>query len=300
MMETLTTPVTGPSAWTRNDLENDRSLMIHLTSKQIRELQSAREALTQRNLPHSQVKKTHFPLPTLGRKLVWLQQDLEDGRGFAILRGVPTDCTIDDAALMWAGVAAHLGTTITLDTMGTRIEPVFDRGLSYDNIKVTGGYTNAALTPHCDSGDLLGLLCLRPAMSGGTTILSSAMTIFNEILAAHPEYLKPLFSGFHYNIRGKGPPGKGRNITLHRNPVYDYFKGRLSIRYNQKAIKTAEQLPGVERLTNLQKQAIDYVAEVASRPENSFRISLKAGDLALLNNNVILHNSYFLRRFRPA
>jgi hypothetical protein len=164
-----------------------------------------------------------------------------------------------------------------------------DRGLSYTNIQVRGYMTRAELTPHCDSGDTVGLLSVRPAKSGGLSQIASAMSIHNEILRNHPELLEPLYRGFRHNIRGNGPKGEWENVTRHRVPVFSYHKGRLSSRFNLKAMLTAEELPDVEPLSDLERRAIAKVAELAMRPDLRLDAMLRAGDFQLLNNHMILH-----------
>ncbi len=119
---------------------------------------------------------------------------------------------------------------------------------------------------------------------------SSSIAVYNELVDSHPELLEPLFRGFHYNIRGNGRLGDYRDITAHRVPVFSYHDGQLSCRYNQKAILTAEELPNVEPLTDLEKNAINCVAELAMRDILRFDISLQSEDLMLLNNYTVLHN----------
>jgi hypothetical protein len=47
--------------------------------------------------------------------------------------------------------------------------------------------------------------------------LSSSIAVYNELVDSHPELLELLFRGFHYNIRGNGPLGDYRDITLLNN-----------------------------------------------------------------------------------
>ena len=187
-------------------------------------------------------------------------------------------------------MGTSFGRLIVQDTSGTLIDHVSDRGKSYNDIRVRGYTTNAELTPHCDSGDLLGLLCVRQAQSGGENQLSSAVTIYNRILEERPEYLECLYRGVHYNIRGNGPPGPWRNITEHRVPVYHFRNGVLSCRFNQKAMKTSQELHGAPRLTETEVAAIDYVANVARRENVQHELRLEAGDMLILNNHWVFHN----------
>jgi len=288
--EILRQPVRDRSAWRRDDVIADRSWLSELGTAEIADLEHAVSVAKQRRIPFSKMRKPDFPLSVLDPAFSRLTDELENGRGFAVLRGFPVqDHEIGDLELMAAGIAAHFGELIVQNTKGTLIDHVSDRGLSFDNIAVRGYTTNAELTPHCDSGDIISLLCVRPAKTGGINGLSSAMSIYNGILQNHPEYLDDLYEGFHYNLRGSGPPGEGLNVTRHRVPAYSYHKGKLSCRYNQKAIKTAEEIAGITPLTNQQKAAVDYVAELANSPELRFDLKLESGDLLMLNNHVVFH-----------
>ena len=120
--------------------------------------------------------------------------------------------------------------------------------------------------------------------------ISCSMAVYNELLEHYPEYLEPLDRGFYYNSRGNGPLGEFRDVTSHRVPVFSFHKGKLSCRYNQKAILTAAELPGVPPLSGIEKDAINCVAELAMRDDIRFDVILEAGDLAFLNNNTVLHN----------
>jgi hypothetical protein len=66
----------------------------------------------------------------------------------------------------------------------------------------------------------------------------------------------------------------------------------LSCRYNEKAILTAEELPGVGPLTDLEKEAIKAVSELAMCDDIRFDVQLEAGDIAFLNNYTVLHNQF--------
>lgn len=283
--------VTDKTIWYAKDLQQDSSWLNSIPETQQKEILSALEQAKQSNCTVKTITKADFPLPTLGDLFKTMQRDLDKGFGFSVLRGVPIQgLSIEDIEIIYAGITSHFGEMINQDTRGTLIDHVADRGGNYTDISVRGYTTNAQLTPHCDSGDLVTLLCVHPAKEGGMNNISCTMAVYNELVDAHPEYLEPLYTGFHYNIRGNGPVGPHKDITAHRVPVFSYYDDMLSCRYNQKAILTAEQLPGVDPLTDLEKDAINYVAELAMRDDIRFDIYLEAGDIAFLNNNTVLHN----------
>lgn len=292
VIDKLEGKVTDGTIWYAKDLQDDSSWVNPITEAQQQELLDALAVAKENKCTVNTIKKADFPLATLGSLFQTMQHDLDKGYGFSVLRGVPVEnLPIEDIELLYAGITSHFGEMINQDTKGTVIDHVADRGGNYAaDISVRGYTTNAQLTPHCDSGDLVTLLCVRPAKEGGMNNFSCTMAVYNELVETHPEYLDPLYTGFHYNIRGNGPIGPHKDITAHRVPVFSYYDNMLSCRYNQKAILTAEQLPGVEPLTDLEKDAINYVAELAMRDDIRFDVYLQAGDIAYLNNNTVLHN----------
>lgn len=283
--------LTGPAAWVSADLVDDASWIQHLDEEQATALLGRALSLPERDYTFATVDADECPMPELAGTIDRARSQLEDGRGIVLLRGLPVNTLSEaDVARVYAAVITHLGWPIVQDTAGTLIDRVADRGQSYADISVRGYQTNAQLTPHCDSGDLVALLCVRPARRGGESLLTSAVSVHNRLLERYPHLLEPLYRGFHYNIRGNGPPGQHRDVTAHRVPVYEYLDGKLSCRFNEKAILTAEELPGVEPLTDLERDAIRTLAAVSKDDDLGFEMKLETGDLLLLYNHTVLHN----------
>ncbi len=67
--------------------------------------------------------------------------------------------------------------------------------------------SDTRLRPH-RSCDVVGLLCLREARSGGDSLLVSADTIFNELRSAAPELLRRLLAPMPHDRRGEVPAGQ--------------------------------------------------------------------------------------------
>lgn len=289
--EILTGRLDDATVWYAKDMKAKNRWLHPVSPSQQEELLHALDTARQMHCTVATVTRENFPLPEYSRVLSRIAADVENGIGLRVLRGLPiAHLSVDEIELMFAGLTSHLGKMINQDTRGTLVGHVCDQGASYESIEVRGYTTNAQLTPHCDSGDLLGLLCVRPAREGGLNNFSCAMAVYNEILDTYPQYLLPLYRGFYYNIRGNGPEGKYRDITSHRVPVFIYHRGRLSCRYNQKAILTSQELDHSEPLSELEEDAVNCVAEMAMRDDIRFDTYLEAGDVALINNNTVLHN----------
>jgi hypothetical protein len=287
----LLEPVTDGSAWTRDEVCEDPSWVFDVDTTMRGDLEQAVSAAGSSGRRLQDLSSADVPLPSAEDLIRAVLEQLEHGRGMALVRGVPVEGRdLDSCELLYEVLAAHLGTSIVQDTKGTLTDHVADRGLSYDQISVRGYTTNAQLTPHCDSGDVVALLCIHPAKSGGVNTISSSLGVYNEILRHHPELLESLYAGVHYNIRGNGPPGPYHDVTSHRVPVYSYHRGRLSCRFNQKAILTSEQVPGAPSLGDDEKLAVNTVADLSMEPRFGVDIELGPGDLLLLCNHTVFHN----------
>ena len=110
--------------------------------------------------------------------------ELEHGRGCVLIRGLDLDRYSEATArqLYW-GIGTWLGEAISQNARGELIGEVSDGGRDYAGNNVRGYTTRAQLRPHCDAADVVGLLCLHPARSGGASVFASSVSIFNEIFA---------------------------------------------------------------------------------------------------------------------
>lgn len=294
MREVLRTPVTGAAAWKAADFKNDNSWLYRLSPTELEEIDAATWSLKSKGLGPLEFTKYDFPLPTLGPKLIDLLDDIEYGRGFVMLRGIdPTRYDLETLKILYWGLGTHLGQIISQNSYGDLLGVVTDMengkfaSGGYYEQNVRGHRTNAHLLPHSDSSDVVGLLCVRPARRGGASLICSSMAIYNEILATHPEFIEPLATGFHFDLIGKGT--KAVEVSNNRIPVYSYFQGLLSCRFNKQQIELGAQKAGVP-LTPLQQAAIDYVRELSVREDFLLPMDFQPGDLQLLNNHVTLHS----------
>ena len=82
--------------------------------------------------------------------------------------------------------------------------------------------TNRELSLHTDPvSDLIGLACLRPAQSGGESVLVSAVTVYNQMLERDADLLEALFEGFRVHRYGEGRPEDPRSHRISGAGVRD-------------------------------------------------------------------------------
>lgn len=283
------TPIDDASAWTAADLATDPSWVHRLDDAEIAELDGALESALKNGVADAPFSRGEFPLPNLGPKLDAIMQDVEGGRGVSLIKGVPVEQYERPAlrALYW-GLSTYLGEAISQNSRGEMIASVTDRGNDHDDMNVRGYKTRAALAPHVDSCDMTSLLCITTAPSGGDSLITSSMSVYNTMLAEFPEYLDTVHQGFHHDLRGEGITGRIDEITTHAFPIFSYHDGVLSCAFNSRIMRSAREKVGPP-LTAKESRAIDLILELAQRPSLQHRMRLEPGDVQIVNNFSILH-----------
>ena len=64
---------------------------------------------TDQGLNGDEVDKSNFPLPNLSKQLKKLTEDVYEGRGFAIIRGLDPDAySLEDFTVVYLGITSHV------------------------------------------------------------------------------------------------------------------------------------------------------------------------------------------------
>jgi hypothetical protein len=280
-------PFEGAVAWTADDLAKDSSWRVRLTEPERDELRSAARNALATGKPITDLACTEFPLPTLGDKLTGFRDDLEGGRGFVLLQGLPVEDFTDAEVpvLLW-GVGQYLGYPEPQDKAGALLHIVTDTGAEVDKTdNIRGFQTNEELSFHTDGADIFALMCLRPAKSGGRSRLVSSVAIYNAILAERPDLAAELRAPFHFDTRAQNP-NEAKIQTL---PVFTPHDGLLSALYKRRYIETAQRFPELPRLIAKQIEALDYLDKTANDPRFHLALTLAPGDLEIGNNATCFH-----------
>src|SRR6185369_2213882 len=85
----LPPPVTGPSVWYGPDVERRTDWIHILSSSDVAEVEKAMRPLVACEADIARITKRDFSLPTLGPKLERICSEVVNGRGFALMRGLP-------------------------------------------------------------------------------------------------------------------------------------------------------------------------------------------------------------------
>ena len=80
-----------PCAWNNKEISSNEDWIIYLDKEDIAEIEAALAAVNARKLDIPKLSRDDFVLPNIARKMQDVLQQLEKGRGFVLIRGLPVD-----------------------------------------------------------------------------------------------------------------------------------------------------------------------------------------------------------------
>ena len=274
-----------PAVWYRADWEQCDDWIIELTEKEIRELKNA-VSLSQA-VPIVEMSACSFTLPSLASRIRKLRNELIYGRGFGVLRGLPVyEWDRESLARAYYGIGCHLGVPVSQNAQGHLLGHVYDLGLNPMDPVNRVYQTNYRQLFHTDSTDIVGLLCLQPARSGGQSSICSSSTIYHEIAERRPDLLKVLCQRFHIDRKGEIPQGKDETYEM---AVFYPDEERVTCIYARDFIDAAQRHSHVAPLTTEQVDALNLIDELAASGDLRLDIDFLPGDIQFLHNHQILH-----------
>ena len=277
----LTQPITGPSAWKAADLANSDAWIYRLSPDAIATLDAALASVKARGLSFPGFGKADFPIESLAAELNRWSEELENGLGFLLVRGLPAERYSDeDFQILTYGIGLHLGRPVRQNPKGDLLGNVAAVGDIND--KHTRVYeTNLYLPYHTDPSDVVGLMCVRKASEGGLSSLVSTAAVYNQILEQHREYLGLYYKRWYMAHLCQPDPA----LTA----LFSFHEGKLSCRYLRQYIELGHEIMGLP-LSRVEIEALDVFDSVLHDPANRLDMMMEPGDLQLANNNVVLHS----------
>ena len=278
-----------PAAWYGKDIIEKSELWLHeLTSNEINELENAAKTFSKSDLPLGYISKDNFPLQNFGEVVKTVQKELRDGIGFTLFRGLTTS-RYDQKTLatIFCGVGSHIGAARSQNAAGHLLGHVRNIGADLSDPRTRVYQTTARQHFHTDSTDVVGLLCINQAKLGGTSLLASSVTLYNEITRRRPDLAEELMKPLARDRRGEVPIGQ---LPFYSIPVYNLLGGFLTCFYHREYIDSAQLYDDAPRISNAQKEAIDFFDEVVNEPGMYLSMDLEPGDMQFVYNHHLLHD----------
>ena len=280
-------PIDNPSAWKGSVLDYRADGLRQLSGDEIDEIDTALahlKRLGEVDFPAITVEK--FPLPRFGAFLRDLGRVLRTGRGFLLLRGLPRErYSVDDLAKIYFGFGAYIGRPLPQSWHGELLGHVLD--ISDLETGVRGYNKGGSQRFHTDSCDVIGLMCVRAAISGGASRIASALAVHNEILATNPDHAQALYDGVPFR-RMEQDAAHGTGTLTKKISVYAREAEEVSVSLSaQYAIRAVQA--GDAPADSLGMAALEHLERVAASPDYYLDMNIGEGDIQFLNNRLLVH-----------
>ncbi|EXG82759.1 TauD/TfdA family dioxygenase [Cryptosporangium arvum] len=282
-------PIDGPFAWRGSDLAERKDWIVELTAAQVEELRSVGERFVEDDPDLRTVTATDYPLPHCADAVAAFGDALDRGRGFVLVRGLPTE-TYDDAlaGAIFYVMGLHLGVPMRQNELGDLLDHVIatsDKTLA--EADALPSRVRDRLDFHSDSSDVVALMCLRAAKAGGASSLVSGATLVNEMLARRPDLAALLLEPWYFDWRKQDPDAPADYYT---SPIVSWTGGVFSMYAGTSMIRSAQRHEGVPALSPEQNEALDLLDAITHEPGIALDMDFRPGDVQWLLNYAALHS----------
>jgi|HigsolmetaAR204D_1030405.scaffolds.fasta_scaffold07810_2 Probable taurine catabolism dioxygenase len=272
-----------PAAWTRESVGGKPGITVTLEEAHLSEIESILARTRGRAL--QEIEREDFAAPQLNALLAGVRKLLLRGPGAVLIDGVtPERFRPEDFEKIFWGVGTHLGRPAVQSMRGDRLGYV--QMETDTNTTGRGSRSSAELYPHTDAFELVGLMCVRKAESGGLSRLVSALGVHNEILRTRPELMPALYRGFPqavFEAKFSAQP-----VTPYDIPVFSCVEGYVSCLYSRLFINAAAEKLGRPLPDDL-VEALDYFEQLNNGDVYGMDFLLEPGEMLFWNNYVVLH-----------
>jgi hypothetical protein len=289
MTSTIDQPITGPSAWRGDELSKSTEWIYQLNDAELAELEALGRKFVADNPDLRTVTAADYPIDACKDMNDECARQMDSGRGFILVRGLKTEEYGDVVAgAIFFIMGLHLGEPIGQNQMGDVLDHIVaTSNKTMDDSGAMPSRIRDRLPFHSDSSDVVALMCLRGAKSGGASSLVSGTTIYNEIQKRRPDLAPLLLEPFHWDWRRQDPDSPELTYT---SPVVSYVDGIFSNYAGMSMIFSAQEYPGVPQLTQDQIDVLHLFDAISQEPGLPIDMDFQPGDVQWLLNYAALHS----------
>ena len=272
-------------AWRGAEIRKD-DIAFDLTPRHAAALKELLDKFREDGLTLGQILPQHCRHPALDADLGRVFDEIQEGRGIVIIRGIPVDgYSADEVSAMFWALGSHFGRGVSQSARGDLLGFVRDETPPGEPESARGYTSRRELSLHVDLGQIVGLMCVRQGRSGGESQYASGLAVYEEIRAKRPDLLPILHRGFPYHRRGEEAPGQPQ-ITPYDIPVFSEREGRVSVFMVREIINAAYR----ELKRSFTPEEIDAIDTFrATARDLQFETRLEPGEASFLNNYAIMH-----------
>ncbi|WP_203646857.1 TauD/TfdA family dioxygenase [Pseudomonas sp. RtIB026] len=275
--------------WLGGDLKRGAAAqVVELTESQRADLRLIATVLSNEQVMNLTRQGLLELMPSFSEKLLraWLQE-IEYGHGWLLLRGFPLD--LDNLAAIkraYAALGRCLGMPVSQTYARNAVAEVEDLGKSAADPTSRGHQTSSALPFHCDRCDIVALLCVNNAFSGGRSQILSAPAVLRCLIDRYPDTAIRLLQPLPHDRRGEHYPHEAPWIPLE---IFAFVEGRFVSRYIRRFNESAGRFGGGSQLSEQNVSDLNRVDQILAEHNRAYEMDLQPGDLQLLNNFTVWH-----------
>ncbi len=280
-------PVPGPSGWKAADLGSGDAWRFRLSDDQIGEIEAAITTARKKAVPIANLGARDFPLPGLEKEIATWRGEIDAGRGFQVVSGAPVErWSREETEIFFWCLGMHMGRPGAQNPQGDLLGEVRDTGDDENDPFVRLYRTRSDIAYHCDAADVVGLLCLRAAKTGGISRIASSVAVYNSLQARRPDLAERLFEPFALDVRNEDRSGALHHIPI---PPCRFSEQRLRTFYHSDYFRSAQRHLDVARFTEDEETLLDLYEEIANDTDHRLEMTLEPGDIQWLSNHSIIH-----------
>src|SRR5712691_638354 len=284
--------IEGPSAWRRDDITSEDYRVV-LSPACLDEIRRLADEIRAFPVPTILRTPDEYDLPYCRAAMAQVSHILKRGVRFAIVDRLPLDeLSADEATAIYWLLASMVARPVAQKLDGTMIYDVHDTGQqALPGSGIRPDKTNIEIRFHVDNAynttppEIVGLLCLRPAKSGGVSRVLSFHTVHNELLADHPEHLPRLYRPFWFDRQREFFPGEPETFAA---PVFS-DGGELHARFSLHQINSGYALKG-EPVDDEGAAALAATLDIFERPGIAIDFDFVPGEIQFVDNRVLGHS----------
>ena len=279
--------VESPKSWMGSDMSATPERWTRFwTEEQIDDL--ARLVKDDDNGQITNVNPPPPSTPSLRALVEAIRDDLIHQQGFVLLKGFPFE-ELDrrTTAAIFLMLGRLIGTLRSQNSAGHLLGHVKDVGSDLADPGTRIYQTNERQSFHTDSTDVVGLLCISAAQSGGQSLIASAETAYRIVRERHPALALKLFDPIATDRRNEQPEFEKPWFEI---PVLSWFDDHLTVLYQRTYIKSAGRFIAAPSPDISQIRALDLFDQVLNESDVHLAMDLEPGDIQFVYNHSVLHD----------
>ncbi|KAI1371306.1 Clavaminate synthase-like protein [Hypoxylon crocopeplum] len=291
--------LTGKLVWEGDALAKTYEWTYVLEPSHLDEIELALKHFKSLGLSLGHVNQETFPLPQLHPELRRLSDELHNGHGFFVIRGLLVDeHSREENVIIYAGLSAHIAPKrgrqdSKFDGKPASVTLSHIRDLSgpgRNEVIGSPAYTADKQVFHTDSGDIVSLFALETAAEGGASKLASTWRVYNEIARTRPDLIHTLIENWDVENFGNSEQQYTSRPLMYYQPATGSSPERVVLQYARRSsvgFGALPRSPNIPPITEAQAEALDTLHFLGEK----FCVDtyFQKGDIQYVNNLALFH-----------